>query len=117
MKKLNKFIAFIATAILCFAMFAFAGCNEKAEAYTFIVCYEDGTKAENVTVQLCKGTEYCDSKMATTDSDGKAELVPAKGADEYDIHIWSADMKKEYEVTETEKTPAKYGEVEVTIKK
>ena len=28
MKKPNKFIAFIATAILCVAMFAFAGCNK-----------------------------------------------------------------------------------------
>ncbi len=116
MKKLNKFIAFVATAVLCFAMFAFAGCN-KAEAYTFTVKYEDGTAAENVTVQLCKGTDFCDSKMATTDAEGKAELVPTNGADEYDIHIWAAGMKKEYEVTKTEKTPAEYGDVEVTIKK
>lgn len=116
MKKLNKFIALFASVILCFATFMFASCS-KAEAYTFIVKYEDGTAVENVTVQLCKGTDFCDSKMATTDAEGKAELEPTNGADEYDIHIWSADMKKQYEVTDTDKTPAEYGTVEVTIKK
>ena len=116
MKKLTRFISLFAAAILCFATLAFAGCKDEADCYTFIVKYENGTAAENLTVQLCKGDTYCDSKMATTDADGKAELTHTNGADEYDIHVWSADMTVQYEITDTEKTPSSYGTVEVTVK-
>ena len=77
MKKLNKFIAFVATAVLCFAMFAFAGCGEKATAYTICVQDESGNAVKNVQIGLCSYNEDTKEKgnclnPVATDENGKA---------------------------------------------
>ncbi len=114
MKKLNKFIAFVATAILCFAMFAFAGCN-KAEAYTFTVKNADGTAATGVEIQLCNMNEngVCDMPVSV-DENGKAEVVPTWGEGEFEIHVLKNNNQVEFEGAE--KTPATFDEIEITLK-
>lgn len=114
MKKLNKFIAVLAAAILCFATFAFAGCN-KAEAYTFIVKNADGTAATDVQIQLCNLNEdgVCDAPV-DVDENGEAEVVPTWGEGEFEIHVLKNNKQVEFDGAE--KTPATFGEIEITLK-
>lgn len=113
MKKLNKFIAFIATAILCFAMFAFAGCN-KAEAYTFTVKNADGTAATGVQIQLCNMNDGACDPFVPVDENGKAEVVPTWGEGEFEIHVFKNNKPVEFDGAE--KTPATFDEIEITLK-
>ena len=85
MKKMKRWIALIATAILCFATLAFTACGEKdATAYTVIVTNESGTALENVTVGICSYDETTGQKgnclaPIATDADGKVVFEVEEG--------------------------------------
>ena len=114
MKKLNKFIAFIATAILCFTMFAFVGCDKKATAYTICVQDANGNAVENVLVRLCSYNEETKEKgtclnPVATDENGKAVVEIEEGT--YILNndtLGSYKYKEDYVVKE-------YGEYTVVV--
>ena len=114
MKKLNRFIAFVAMAILCFAMFTFAGCNEKATAYTILVQDESGKAVKNVQVGLCSYNEETKEKGScltpvATDDDGKAVVEVEEG-----VYILNNDTLGSYKYKEDYVVKA-YGEYTVVV--
>ena len=114
MKKVHKLLSLVAAAVLSLGVMLICACGGgEATAYKFTVQYEDGTKATNVKVQLCKGSEMCLPGVEVIN--GTCEITPAQGADVYDIHIWDNNMQTEYAVVGTNTTPASYGEITVVI--
>lgn len=114
MKKLNKFIAFVATAILCFAMFSFVGCNKKATAYTICVQDASGNAVKNVQVGLCSYNEETKEKGSClepveTDDDGKAVVEVEEGT-----YILNNDTLGSYKYKEDYVVKA-YGEYTVVV--
>ncbi len=118
--KLFKKLATFATALtLAFSFGAFTACGETADSYTFTVKNADGTAATDVSVQLCTYAE--DGSLANclmpipVDENGKCEYTYVTSADVYEIHILdSNDVALEF--NESNQTPAKYGEITITLK-
>ena len=114
MKNVKKLLSLFAASLLSLCVLFAVGCGGgNATAYKFTVQYEDGTKATNLKVQLCKGTEMCLPGVDVVN--GTCEIAPEQGADVYDIHVWSSNMQTEYTVLSEDTTPASYGEITVVI--
>ncbi|MBR2646693.1 MAG: hypothetical protein IKD47_03960 [Clostridia bacterium] len=135
---MNKFrkIATLCMAFVCsvslFALAACGGGEEKPEssaaqtesvtssaeegytAYEFTVLNADGTNANGVFVQLCKGIEFCYAPVAVVD--GKATYAAAPSADVYEIHILDTDCTTQLEFNGAATTTAEYGAITITLK-
>ncbi|MBQ8291813.1 MAG: hypothetical protein IJX88_04840 [Clostridia bacterium] len=81
MTRFKRFLAILASAILCLGVCVFASCNKDdtnnapATAYTLIVQYEDKTPVVGISMKLCKvdanGNELLCYDMPATDANGK----------------------------------------------
>ena len=130
MEKIKNIATFCLTFLLSFSIGAFAtACNEEEtssshstssasseqtetqNAYTFTVVYQDGTPAEGMMVQICKGNDLCLAPVSTN-AQGIAVVETSFGEFEYDIHILNLPTGYTFS---PEKTPATYGEIVITL--
>ncbi len=139
MSKIKKIISILASAVLCFATFAFVACgggddsstpaspntessdtgsNEELDCYVFNIVNAEGV----VYVQLCEyaadgvtlGTCYM---PVQADENGKVEYTAMgfPGAGVYEIHLLDESYQAIAFEETNKKTPATYSEITLTI--